>query len=152
MKLLQTEETLVVAAAKAGMDEKTARKWRDAGGLPSQMKAEHTWRTRPDPFEEVWPSLTPFLETNPGLQAKELFEHLQREDPGRYADGQLRTLQRRVKVWRALDSTPAIDPGVRASASLQSGKESSRPRYGRGPPALMLRRFGRSSTKNELDF
>ena len=103
MKLLQTEETLAVAAAKAGMDEKTARKWRDAEGLPSQMKAEHTWRTRPDPFEEVWPSLTPLLETNPGLQAKELFEHLQREAPGRYADGQLRTLQRRVKVWRALE-------------------------------------------------
>ena len=103
MKLLQSEGTLAVAAAKAGMDEKTARKWRDAGGLPSQRKAEHTWRTRPDPFEEVWPWLTPFLETNPGLQAKELFEYLQREAPGRYADGQLRTLQRRVKVWRALE-------------------------------------------------
>ena len=53
MKLIQTEDTLTVAAAKAGMDEKTARKYRDAGQLPSQLHVEHTWRTRPDPFEEV---------------------------------------------------------------------------------------------------
>ena len=53
MKLIQTEETLAIAASKAGMDEKTARKYRDAEQLPSQMKTEHTWRTRPDSFEEV---------------------------------------------------------------------------------------------------
>ena len=48
MKLIQTEETLAIAASKAGMDEKTARKYRDDEQLPSQMKTEHTWRTRPD--------------------------------------------------------------------------------------------------------
>jgi hypothetical protein len=42
------------------------------------------------------------LDLDDGLEAKTLFEYLQREDPGRFADGQLRTLQRRVKVWRAL--------------------------------------------------
>jgi hypothetical protein len=103
MKLIQTEQTLSVAAAKAGMDEKTARKWREAGHLPSQAKTEHSWRTRPDPFEDVWPGLKDLLETNPGLEAKELFQYLQREDPGRFVDGQLRTLQRRIKVWRALE-------------------------------------------------
>jgi len=85
------------------MDEKTARKYRDAEQLPSQMKTEHTWRTRPDSFEEVWPDVQRMLELNDGLEAKTLFEHLQREQPGRFADGQLRTLQRRVKVWRALE-------------------------------------------------
>ena len=42
------------------------------------------------------------LEVNPGLEAKTLFEDLQRRYPGLFSDGQLRTLQRRVKRWRAL--------------------------------------------------
>ena len=103
MKLIQTEDTLAVAAAKAGMDEKTARKYRDAGQLPSQLQSEHSWRTRTDAFEDVWPDLKQMLDTDDGLEAKTLFEYLQREQPGRFADGQLRTLQRRVKVWRALE-------------------------------------------------
>ena len=103
MKLIQTEETLALAATKAGMDEKTARRYREAGQLPSQMKSEHTWRTHPDAFEQVWPRLKGMLDGNPGLEAKTLFDHLQREQPGRYADGQLRTLQRRVKIWRAVE-------------------------------------------------
>ena len=103
MKLIQTEQTFALAAAKAGMDEKTARRYRDAGRLPSQLQAEHTWRTRPDAFAEVWPDLEELLENNEGLEAKELFAYLQRQHPGRFADGQLRTLQRRVKVWRALE-------------------------------------------------
>ena len=103
MKQIQSEKTLAVAAAKAGMDEQTARKYRDAGRLPSQLAAEHTWRTRIDPFEQVWPGLKDLLEHNPGLEARQLFEYLQRQHPGEFADGQLRTLQRRVKVWRALE-------------------------------------------------
>ena len=43
------------------------------------------------------------VEANPGLEAKTLFEALQREHPGRFADGQLRTLQRRLKHWRATE-------------------------------------------------
>jgi len=35
-----------------------------------------------------------------------LFDALQREHPGRFADGQLRTLQRRIKVWRGLNGPP----------------------------------------------
>ena len=85
------------------MDEKTARKYRNAGKPPSELAKLHTWRTRPDPFESVWPSVLPFLESNEGLQAKTLFEWLRREYPGRFHDGQLRTLQRRVKAWRALE-------------------------------------------------
>jgi hypothetical protein len=45
--------SLEVAAAKAGMDAKTARKYLRARRLPSEMRQKHTWRTRPDPFTSV---------------------------------------------------------------------------------------------------
>lgn len=103
MKLLTQEQKLSLAAAKAGMDEKTARKYRDLGKLPSEIHGERHWRTRRDPFEEVWEELRSKLKANPGLEAKTLFEDLQRRRPGEFEDGQLRTLQRRVKRWRALE-------------------------------------------------
>ena len=37
------------AAAQAGMDDKTARKYRRLGRLPSEVRREHPWRTKPDP-------------------------------------------------------------------------------------------------------
>jgi transposase len=103
MKLINREKTLKTAAAKAGMSEKTARKYRKSGKLPSQCKVVHNWRTRPDPFDQNdWLWVEEVLENNDGIEAKTLFEVLQREHPGRYQDGQLRTFQRRVKLWRAL--------------------------------------------------
>jgi hypothetical protein len=101
MKLNQQEKKLSNAAAKAEMSENTARKYLCSGKLPSQCKAERTWRTREDPFEEIWAQVRSMLEINPGLEARTLFEWLQRQSPGRYTDGQLRTFQRRVKQWRA---------------------------------------------------
>lgn len=103
MKLAETEQSLSLAAAKAGMCEKTARKYVRSGQLPSEAKAPHTWRTREDAFAEVWAEVAALLETNPGLEAKTLFAELQRRYPGQFADGQLRTLQRRIKAWRALE-------------------------------------------------
>ena len=104
--MLGKGKNLAAAAAKADMDEKTARKYRQLGKLPSEIKVEHTWRTREDPFAEVWGEVKEKLEINPGLEAKTLFQDLQRRYPGRFADGQLRTLQRRVKIWRALEGPP----------------------------------------------
>jgi hypothetical protein len=94
------------AAAKAGMSEKTARKYLRAGKLPSEMETPRRWRTREDPFEEVWEEIREQLETIPGVEAKALFEDLQRRYAGRFQDGQLRTLQRHVKAWRALEGPP----------------------------------------------
>lgn len=118
--LKQKEETLGAAAAKAGMDEKTARKYLRLGRLPSQVKAPHTWRTRPDPFADVWEEVRGFLEVDAGLEAKTIFEELQRVYPGRFSDGQLRTLQRRVKRWRALEgpSREAFFPQVHEPGDL----------------------------------
>ena len=54
MSLLQ-KESLQVSADKTGMNRQTAQKYRDSGQLPSAMRPEHDWRTRVDPFAEVWP-------------------------------------------------------------------------------------------------
>lgn len=104
--MLQDGKPLSDAAMLAGMDEKTARKHRDSGAVPSQSRQPHNWRTRPDPFEDVWPQVEALLADSPAFQAKTLFEHLQRLHPGRFGDGQLRTLQRAVKRWRALQGPP----------------------------------------------
>lgn len=101
--MLNTEQTQEIAAAKAGMDVKTARKYVKAKRLPSEMKKERHWRTRPDGFEPVWAGIQEQLRTNPGLEAKTLFAALQRQQPERFADGQLRTLQRKIKHWRATE-------------------------------------------------
>ena len=102
-RLVRTELTLEVAAAKVGLDSKTARKYLRDRRLPSEMKQKHEWRTRLDPFAEVWEELRERLEIEPGLQAKTLFEHLRQRQPGQFSDGQLRTLQRRIKQWRATE-------------------------------------------------
>lgn len=103
---MKKSSTLSAAADKAGMDRKTARKYLQSGKLPSELIYSHTWRTRLDPFEEVWPSIREKLQINPGLQGKTLFEDLQRRFPGQFQNGQLRTLQRRIKQWRALEGPP----------------------------------------------
>jgi hypothetical protein len=97
------QKTKSLAAAKAGMDEKTARKYLKLGKLPSQLKKQRTYCTREDPFADIWPEVSPHLELNPGLEAKTLFTHFQRQYPGKYSDGQLRSFQRKVKNWRALE-------------------------------------------------
>ncbi len=102
MKLSKREKTLGQASAKAGMDEKTARKYLRVQKLPSGLKTEHTWKTREDPFVSDWEAVKNKLELNPGLEGKTLFEDLQRRFPGKYQDGQLRTFQRKVKQWRVL--------------------------------------------------
>ena len=94
------------AAAKADLDEKTARRYRGLGRMPSEARVDHVWRTREDAFVDVWEEVKKNLEVNEGLEAKTLFEDLQRRYPSRFADGQIRTLQRRVKAWRALEGPP----------------------------------------------
>jgi hypothetical protein len=105
--LLKSGKPLLVAAMRVDMDRKTARKYRDQAKLPSDLDAwPRTWRTRQDPFVEVWEEVREQLELSPGLQAKTLFEWLQRRYPGRFENGQLRTLQRRVRQWEAISGPP----------------------------------------------
>ena len=84
-----------------------ATAWKDGEVRPTHReghregpKPVHYWRTRKDPFEAVWPRIVTWLDAEPERTAKELLERLQGEQPGAFPDQQLRTLQRRVKVWR----------------------------------------------------
>lgn len=92
-----------VAAMKAGMDRTTGRKYVAAGRLPSEMQSPRDWRTREDPFEEHWSEVVAMLRDAPGLEAKTVFEQLCEKYAERYEPGQLRTLQRRVREWRATE-------------------------------------------------
>ena len=68
-----------VAAARAGMSERTARKYEQAGKLPSELKRPHDWQTRSNPFEEDWPWVVEQLERDPALQSTTLFARLVRK-------------------------------------------------------------------------
>src|SRR5262249_13580910 len=94
---------LETAAAIAAMSERSARKWQ-RGPLPSETEEPRTWRTRIDPFAAVWDDeIVPLLESDAKgvLQATGVLGWLQEKHPGEYDDGLLRTLQRRIRDWRA---------------------------------------------------
>ena len=78
-------------------------KYEASGLLPSQLKVSRSYRTRPDPFADDWPQVQDMLKTSPTLEAKAVFEWLCAEHPGQYEPNQLRTFQRRVSDWRALN-------------------------------------------------
>ena len=101
MSLLTQGIAQVTAAAKAGMSERTARKYAHSGRAPSEAKVAHTWRTRADPFVAVWPEIEALLRQDGGLTAKTIWSELNERHAGRFSAGQLRTLQRRVLAWRA---------------------------------------------------
>ena len=84
--------TQAQAAARAGMSVRTARTYERRGRLPSQVKQPRTYRTRPNPFVDVWPWVVAQLERDPALQATTLFALLQEHSPGQFQAGQLRTL------------------------------------------------------------
>src|SRR5690606_35073302 len=89
--------------------------------LPSSRREPRSWRTRKDPFEEVWAELIePLLAADEDgeLQSTELITMLMEKRAGQFSSGQVRTLQRRVTEWRALHGPPegAMVPGEREPA------------------------------------
>lgn len=119
-----TGKTMAAAAAAAGMSERTAQTWQ-AGPLPSQVPRERTWRTRPDPFAVVWDrDIEPRLvaDREGRLQALTLFAWLCERYPGQFQAGQLRTLQRRLRAWRALHGP---EPEVFFEQTAVPGREAA---------------------------
>lgn len=80
-----------------------ATAWKDGEVRPThrpRLKPRRDWRTRKDPFEAVWPAIAGWLDAEPDRTAAELLERLRHQNPSMFTDGQLRTLQRRVREWR----------------------------------------------------
>jgi DNA-binding XRE family transcriptional regulator len=133
-------KTQEAAAAAAGMSERTAREW-ETGLLPSETKQERSWRTRRDPFEDVWEAeVVPLLEADDdgGLEAKSVLEHLMREHPGKFEPGQLRTLQRRFRDWRAVHG---VEREVFFPQQHEAGRTPSRLRAQDPYPGTIPRPF-----------
>jgi len=101
---LMAGKTQEAAAAAAGMSTRSARTWQ-YGLEPSAAKPPRHWRTRADPFAEVWDhELVPLLERDEHgiLDARTLLAELEKKHAGSFSEGQVRTLQRRMRRWRAL--------------------------------------------------
>ena len=98
-------KTQQTSAAMAGMSVRSAQKWQ-CGPLPSETGQERWWRTRTDPFDGVWEEeILPLLQGEAAgrLRATTIIEWLEDEFSGRFSASQLRTMQRRLQDWRALN-------------------------------------------------
>lgn len=92
-----------MSAMKAGMTRNTARKYLRQNDVMEQGRSPHTWRTRPDPLEKIWPEALKMLRQAPELEAKALFEHLRAKLAEEIGAELLRTFQRRVRRWRLME-------------------------------------------------
>jgi hypothetical protein len=103
-----SEPPMRFSADSHGERDPTASLDGPAAAVVHQKRAYHRkhvriprwWRTRMDPFAEVWAEIEQWLEANPTRTAKSIFTELQQRDPDRYPTAQLRTLQRRIAKWR----------------------------------------------------
>lgn len=100
---IRKKKTQSLAAARAGISERSARRIEGATGLPSQHPRRY-WRSRVDPFVQVWDAeVVPLLKGAPTLMAITLLRKLQADHPNDFPDGTLRTLQRHIRQWRAME-------------------------------------------------
>jgi hypothetical protein len=94
-------ETPTIAAAEAGFSTASAYRIEQDPRLPSQKKAPRG-RRRPDPLAAVWDSeVVPLLKCAPGLRPVAIFDEVRRRHP-ELSVGTRRTLERRIRSWRAL--------------------------------------------------
>ena len=99
MSSRESGDKQVTASARAGVSVRTGRRLEKQG---EYRRAERHWRTHQDVFEEVWiDDVVPLLTGDDDIPATLLLEYLQRQHPEKFRDTHLRTLQRRLKHWRA---------------------------------------------------
>ena len=101
MSFRQSNDT-TVAAAKAGFSTATGYRIGEDPRLPSQKKVPRG-RRRPDPLADVWDAeIVPILKAAPGLRAIAVLAEIRRRHP-EISPGIRRTLERRIRTWRALE-------------------------------------------------
>jgi hypothetical protein len=78
--------------------------WQDGEVRPTSRpkpKAKRG-RRRPDPLADVTDDLRAWFEADPSLSGRQLLDRLRAKHPGQYPDGMVRTVQRRLKIWRSV--------------------------------------------------
>ena len=101
IKQLKNEgRTQEVIADRVEVNKETVSKAIKATEPPSKRKKARIHRTRTDIFKDVWDFVIELLTINPGLAVKTIFKELKKKNIGKFQDGQIRTLERRVKLWR----------------------------------------------------
>jgi hypothetical protein len=94
--------TTAAASAKAGFSTATGYRIKSDPRLPSQKKAPRK-RRRPDPLADIWDAeIVPMLTAASDLRAIAIFEEMRRRHPG-LLPGVRRTLERRIRTWRAVN-------------------------------------------------
>ena len=78
-------------------------------------------RRRPDPLIAVTEQLKRWSEEEPWRTGRELLEKLQAELPGDYPEGLLRTVQRRLKVWRSEQACALVFTGSSLAYAAATG-------------------------------
>lgn len=100
---LRSSHTQPVAAAKAGLSVATARRIERDPRPPGMKKAPRT-RRRPDPLEDIWDAeIRPMLERAPGLRPYTILGEMALRHPGRNWEALRRTLERRIRIWKAIE-------------------------------------------------
>lgn len=101
MRFASTHGT-AAASAKAGFSTATGYRIKTDPRLPSQKKAQRE-RRRPDPLAGIWDTeIVPMLTAAPNLRAIAVFEEMRRRHPD-LLPGVRRTLERRIRIWRAVN-------------------------------------------------
>lgn len=96
--------------------------WRLGEVRPTHRKADpkaRYWRTRPEPFKDVWGDILLWLQKEPDQTAKGLLERLIEKYPGQFSPKLLRTLQRRVGEWRRTMARRLVLGGVEEQKDVQ---------------------------------
>ena len=149
-------KTLEQAAAAADMSTRSGQKWAK-GPMPSATKKPRHWRTRKDPLEGIWEDrIVPLLEADSEgiLQATSIVDELERRDADLILQPQVRTLQRRMRDWKAREGPPQEVffpqdhlPGVEGAFDFTHGNELGITIEGE-PYAHLIFEFVLSSSKH----
>ena len=106
-----------------------ATAWKSGESRPTHRRkatAPHWWRSRADPFEHTWSTVEQWLQSEPGVSAKDLMHRLAAMMPDVYSTAaQLRTLQRRVKAWRSEQAKQLIFGTLRPAELHADGNRSA---------------------------
>ena len=91
---------------------------------PAKLKAaKRWWRTHKDSFQDAWPRIVEWLEAEPDRTATEILDRLRCQNPERYQPKQVRTLQRRIRIWRAMQARRLVFSGKDLASDSASADE-----------------------------